>query len=77
MSAPAALAISKLSYPETQKSKASSKDFSKMEKAWVPGGRGDGMNTTSSIYSHHVYCQDDSSTILVDQANRKKEGYNP
>lgn len=33
MSAPAALAISKLSYPETEKSKASNKDFQKMEKA--------------------------------------------
>ncbi|XP_053373013.1 solute carrier family 28 member 3-like [Mercenaria mercenaria] len=33
MSAPAALAISKLSYPETQKTKASNNDFSKMEKS--------------------------------------------
>ncbi|KAL4221946.1 hypothetical protein ACF0H5_017997 [Mactra antiquata] len=33
MSAPAALAISKLSYPETETSKASKKDFSKMEKS--------------------------------------------
>lgn len=33
MSAPAALAMSKLSYPEVQKSKASNKDFAKMEKA--------------------------------------------
>ncbi|XP_045168651.2 solute carrier family 28 member 3-like [Mercenaria mercenaria] len=32
MSAPAALAIAKLSYPETQRSKASNKDFSKLEK---------------------------------------------
>lgn len=33
MSAPAALAISKLSYPETQRTKASKHDFTKMEKA--------------------------------------------
>ncbi|XP_052800358.1 solute carrier family 28 member 3-like [Mya arenaria] len=33
MSAPAALAISKLAYPEVEKSKASSDDFTKMEKS--------------------------------------------
>ena len=33
MSAPAALAISKLSYPETSMSKGSSKDFDKLQKS--------------------------------------------
>jgi pyrimidine nucleoside transport protein len=33
MSAPAALAISKLSYPETEKTKAKKDDFAKMEKS--------------------------------------------
>lgn len=35
MSAPAALALAKLSYPETQSSKSSDKDFEKLEKAYV------------------------------------------
>ena len=35
MSAPAALAMSKLSYPETEISKGSSKDFDKLEKSYV------------------------------------------
>ena len=33
MSAPAALALAKLSYPETQRTKASANDFGKLEKA--------------------------------------------
>ena len=35
MSAPAALAMSKLSYPETEVSKGSAKDFDKLEKSYV------------------------------------------
>lgn len=35
MSAPAALALAKLSYPETEKTKASSKDFDKLEASLV------------------------------------------
>ena len=35
MSAPAALAIAKLFYPETQQSKTTINDLDKMEKSWV------------------------------------------
>lgn len=38
MSAPAALAISKLAYPETEISRGSVEDFKKMEKGYAPMG---------------------------------------